>query len=82
MYKNPRIKKIIDKAIDLTTKLRTPIVKLKLDSEGSTKLKVIKWWLENAENFPTLSPIALDIISAPVTEVALENNSLKASINT
>jgi hypothetical protein len=32
----------------------------------------VTWWKEKAEMFPILSPIALDIISVPVTEVTVE----------
>lgn len=30
------------------------------------------WWKENIETFPNLGPTAIDIISAPVTEVTVE----------
>lgn len=39
MWKNATVKSILDKAIHLTTKLRTPIVKLKLDSEDKMQAK-------------------------------------------
>lgn len=32
----------------------------------------IDWWLDNQEKFPLLSPIALDIVSVPLTEVSVE----------
>lgn len=36
------------------------------------KMNTITWWIENEEKYPLLSTIALDIISAPLTEVSVE----------
>jgi hypothetical protein len=37
-----------------------------------TRICAMKWWQEKADIYPILSQIALDIISAPVTEVTVE----------
>lgn len=39
------------------------------------RTNVISWWLQNEEEFPIISPLALAIVSAPLTEVTGERLS-------
>lgn len=52
----------LEKELVMYEKMETPQV----------RENTLKWWRDNFETFPILSPIALDILSAPVTEVTAE----------
>lgn len=62
-HTQPATKDDLEKEIESYEKMMPP-------AQRPTNL--ILWWKEKSENFPTLAPIALDIISAPVTEVSVE----------
>lgn len=53
-------------------RLELEIKKYEDSAPPSKRINTIAWWLENEEKFPLLCPIALDIISAPITEVSVE----------
>lgn len=63
----------LEKELDLYEKFGVP----------SSRGDVLKWWCNHREDFPLMSPIAIDIISGPVTEVTIERlfSHLKIILN-
>lgn len=65
------VKKIPQKIPKLSA-LELEIKKYEEMPAPAQRSNTFDWWLENSKIFPILSPIALDIVSAPVTEVTVE----------
>jgi hypothetical protein len=55
-----------------TNSLEKELIEYEKLQAPKTRPNSIQWWKESLTTFPNLGPTALDIISAPVTEVTVE----------